>query len=118
MTTATALFTAEDVFTFLRSLDPDASNPKFVNEFGHEAGCRYRNDDDTPSCIIARLLTHLGVELPPQGDNPNARELFSRTDYADLFDPKTEELLQMIQERADYGNTWGDALDFVLGAQQ
>lgn len=88
-------------------------NPENVNPGTDDGGCRYTEDDGTPSCMVGNILSILDIARPGINSTHNESGFLSVVeayDLADLLDGEAIQWLANAQGVADNGYTWGRAI--------
>jgi len=99
-----------DELAALVAENPDRRNDRVDTGVGF--GCAYVRPDGRPACVIGHLADRLGWPLPPYDDNYHntcdIEELWA--EELDTEDLATKLVLYRVQEGADEGLTWSEAL--------
>lgn len=101
--------TIDDVLREARALDGARMNPTVVLD---DAEFSVYTAADGTHCIVGEIGTRLGLAMPAHGDADNAQPWTPMAAARGLdVDSRAAWALATLQSGADYGNTWGDALD-------
>lgn len=101
-----------------------SQNPDFVykSPIGPDGPCLYVHDRETeaeaPGCLIGHMLHDLGIPIPEYCEGSPASSVLSELavcliDHGEL--DKIEEFSNLLQVQQDYGNQWGQALQYAKG---
>ena len=114
MKQATTL-TAEQVVQDLRELVAEYGENHVYSRAGQALGCRYFEDDGSPSCGVGHVFAKHGVTLDDLvGINTGTAVLTVVADDVIDISPEGVRILDLFQSRQDEGIPWGPALDDAL----
>jgi len=98
----------ETVLEALRTLaqeHPKRKNPE------SELGCVYTDEYRKRHCVAGHVAHGFGVAVPTAKSPLNENTLVTNVpSFVEAFSPRALELLANVQERADFGVEWGDAI--------
>jgi hypothetical protein len=89
--------------------------------FASTVGCVYTEDNGEPSCIVAHILSDLGVSLEPFVGKNGPHELNTKrwgcinaeSELGVTIDMKAKYYLGDLQEIQDEEQSWGRALEYA-----
>jgi len=98
----------ETVLEALRTLaqkHPKRKNPE------SDMGCVYTDRYRKRHCVAGHVAHDFGVAVPGYNSTLNNNTLVTNVpSFVEAFSPRALELLANVQERADLGVEWGDAI--------
>lgn len=118
--------TKDQVLKVIEGLPAEQRNPGRRSHGGRDAvaaagpGCVYTDPKTGRHCIAGEVLHLLGVPVPTEAiGEPNTQRIFFVVDYwlipkhAIRVEPAAVTLLGNLQDEADEGATWGEAIENV-----
>lgn len=83
---------------------------------GGDGRCVYFEDDGAPSCLVGQAFADELRKVDPANDFNHEGVAELAVGFPDLFDKKTVQYLQLVQDKQDTGWPWKAAVENAEGA--